>query len=638
MKLVPVFVDFETYWSVTHSLSKINPIVYCTHKDTEIISCSIAVGSKDAYVVFGEAAIRSEFEAINWSDKIVIAHNMSGFDAMILAWRFGVAPAMWGCTLAMARPLHSLTVGNSIAKLVEHYKLGVKDNTALLNTKGKKLRDFTDAELRAMSEYNKADTIQCAKLFHILRKSTSNTEMKLIDLTIRMLVEPKLVVDKELLLKTYGEEQERKKKSLELLAKDMGFSGEGDQAEFVRGELASAAKFAAQLRKWGVEPPMKASPTKPEKQTYALAKTDQELLALQDHDNPLVAAATRARLDVKSTILESRISSFLDVSEAVHGRMPIAKNYYAAHTGRWGGSMGLNQENLPRIPYDKDGKVVERPSNALRFSLRAPKRHKVVVADLSGIELRVNHFLWKVPYSTKLWASDANADLYRAAGAVEYRCTPAEVTKDQRQLEKVKALGLGFGAGAATFRRVAKLMGGIDLSEIEAMDTVSSWRSKHPEIVTGWKICHNALKSIDFGSDKQLDDWGLCSTSAEGIRTPKGLIRYPDLRKEAVDGKEEWWYGQGRNKTRIYAGKVTENIVQHLARCILGDIMLDVYSKTGYRPTHSVHDELVYVVPSEDADEQLEAVQKAMRTPPVWWPELVTWSEGDVADSYGAAK
>jgi len=116
------------------------------------------------------------------------------------------------------------------------------------------------------------------------------------------------------------------------------------------------------------------------------------------------------------------------------------------------------------------------------------------------------------------------------------------------------------------------------------------------------------------------------------------LIRYPDLRKEAVDGKEEWWYGQGRNKTRIYAGKVTENIVQHLARCILGDIMLDVYSKTGYRPTHSVHDELVYVVPSEDADEQLEAVQKAMRTPPVWWPELVTWSEGDVADSYGAAK
>jgi hypothetical protein len=51
-----------------------------------------------------------------------------------------------------------------------------------------------------------------------------------------------------------------------------------------------------------------------------------------------------------------------------------------------------------------------------------------------------------------------------------------------------------------------------------------------------------------------------------------------------------------------------------------------------------VHDELVYVVPEEDAQHVLDTVQRIMRTPPVWWPELITWSEGDIAQSYGEAK
>jgi DNA polymerase I-like protein with 3'-5' exonuclease and polymerase domains len=51
-----------------------------------------------------------------------------------------------------------------------------------------------------------------------------------------------------------------------------------------------------------------------------------------------------------------------------------------------------------------------------------------------------------------------------------------------------------------------------------------------------------------------------------------------------------------------------------------------------------VHDELVYVVPDDEAVETLATVQEVMRTPPEWWPELVTWSEGDIADTYGDAK
>ena len=666
MKLTPVVIDFETFWSNTHSLTHISPIVYVKHSYTEIISVAIKVGDGPTKVTFGQANIAVTLNEIDWSDKLAIAHNMSGFDAMILAWIFKIKPAMWGCTLAMARPLHAMSVGGSLAKLVEHYGLGAKDNSALIATKGKNLIHFTGAEMAAMAKYNMDDANQCRALFDILLPLTSKREMRLIDQTVRMLVEPKFVVDEELLITTLGTEKLRKRSELVKLAHALGLTekygvsnhiGTGDEEELltvvnqlsggvdamveeVREELASAPKYAARLISWGVEPPMKPSPTNPDKETYAFAKTDQEYVALQEHANPLVAAATRIRLDVKSTILETRIESFLEVSKAMGGVMPIAKNYYAAHTGRWGGSMGLNQENLTRIPRDTEGEIIPTPSNALRMCMKAPKGHKVVVADLSGIELRINHYLWKVPYSTELWNKDAGADLYRAAGAIEYHCGPDAVTKLQRQLEKVKALGLGFGSGAKTFKNVAKTLGKIDLSLSDAVDAVTAWRGKHLEIVQGWKRCHAALAAIHQGVRMDIDPWGLCYTSAEGIHTPCGVIRYPGLHQEAESegGGVEWWYGTGRNRTRIYAGKVDENIVQHLARNKLADDVLLIKKNLGYNPVHLVHDEWIGIAPQHESITLLAGVQEIMRTPPVWWPQLVTWSEGDIADNYGSAK
>jgi hypothetical protein len=84
---------------------------------------------------------------------------------------------------------------------------------------------------------------------------------------------------------------------------------------------------------------MKPSPTNPEKQTPALAKTDEAFIALQDHEDEVVSMAARARLGVKSTLLETRVEKFLGVGKALGGLMPIFLNYYAATTGRWGGCL-----------------------------------------------------------------------------------------------------------------------------------------------------------------------------------------------------------------------------------------------------------------------------------------------------------
>lgn len=632
-----VTLDFETVWDTDHSLSKMPPIQYVTHPRTEIISLALKVNNQPTECEFGNVKVTKLLESVDWAYTMVVGHNMSGFDAMLLAYRYGVKPKMWACTMQMARYLgHAKTSGLSLAKLAEFYEIGVKDSTALVNTKGKRLSDFTADEIAAMREYNKEDVELCYRLLKKLLPKVPPRELKLADMTTRMLTEPAFELDVALLQRTLMEEQERKHLMLLDIATLIGAYEPGmtdeESAEAARKTLASASKFSELLRACEVEVPMKPSPSNPEKMTPALAKTDQAFLDLQNHPDPIVAGAAQARLGVKSTILESRIENFLTCT--VDGKLPVFLNYYGADTtGRWGGGGNLNQQNLPRV-----NQKAPKPTDALRMSLRAPKGFKVVVADLSGIELRVNHFLWKVPSSMALFQADPEkADLYKEFASELYGVDKEAVSKEQRQVGKVAHLGLGFGAGPSTFRQVAKLMAGIDLSEEDSADVVSKWRTAYAEIARGWKTCHAALDSIYQDFEFTIDPWGMCSTAKEGIKTPQGMIRYPNLRQETNEkGKVEWVYGEGRNKARIYAGKVTENIVQHLAREVIADIMLQVNKK--YRVVLTVHDEVCILVNNSEAEEALDFLLDVMKRPTSWWPELVKSAEGAIGDSYGECK
>ena len=686
-----VFVDFETFWSKTHTLKKLSPISYVMHPDTELISLALKVGvGGETIVVFGEDEIRRLLRDVDLSDKVVVGHNMSAFDSLILAWRLGQRPAFWACTMAMARPIHAKTTGLSLAALVKHYAdelsaMGispVKDNTALVNTQGKHLADFMPDEIEAMRAYNRDDTDQCAGLFTLLRPHFTGAELFHIDCNIRMLVEPGFRVNTQLLHEALRDERAAKHQALmdvarhlrptpETVAVDVvdGPEYEDDEfwlqdedqiAEYVRKQLASAPKLSALLEARGVEVPMKPSPTGNGTMIPALAKTDSAFVELLEHEDPLVAAATRARLAVRSTILETRIDAFLETAQATGGALPVPLHYCGADTtGRDSGWL-YNPQNLPRIPRDRDGNIVPKPANALRLCIEAPDGHLVGVADQSGIELRVNHFLWKVASSMALYqASPDKADLYRAfASESLYLVPPDQISKDQRQIGKVAQLGLGFGAGAPTFQRVAKNMGGVNLplstedappDDPEAMTcekVVLAWREKYSPIVEGWRSCQSALNDIVRGLERSVDPWGLVHTSKHGLHLPSGrLIRYPNLRYTNVgqtwpDGtpKKSWAYAEGRHRAFLTGPKVDENIVQALARDSVFEAALRFFRETGLRPRMRLHDELIYLFPAAEAEALLARLQKLLRTPPSWWPALVVWSEGDVAPSYGLAK
>ena len=372
MKLTPCFLDFETFWSATHSLTKMDPISYVMHPDTEIQSVAAKLGNKPTVVRFGEGNIQTVCNNTDWSNKWVIGHNMSGFDALILAWRLGVRPAMWGCTLAMSRPFFSKTCGNSLKAVAAELGLGEKGSLELVNTKGKRLADFTPDELRKMEVYNKLDTDLCAGVFKQLAPRLGINEMKLIDMTIRMWVEPQFELDVKLLRDALSVVQTEKRTMLLTIAGLFGLQGEDDERiELARAMLASQPKFKQFLESRGVECPLKFNkPTgnTPPKLIPALGKNDEGFKALLEHEDLVVVSAAEARLGVKSTLLETRIGKFLDAAAVCDGKLPVPLAYAGADTtSRWSGLL-YNMQNLPRS------------NNALRC----------VVGDTSIVEL-VNH-------------------------------------------------------------------------------------------------------------------------------------------------------------------------------------------------------------------------------------------------------
>lgn len=649
------FIDFETYWDEHHSLSKMSAIEYALSPKTELQLLSVKVDHYPTDVFVGEDEIKKIGSHKDfWRDKFVIAHNNSGFDAMLAAWRLGIRPAMWGCTLAMARPLYAKTVGLSLAKQVAHHGLGVKDSRALTQTRGKRLADFTRDELDAMIRYNRdGDTEQCAALFHVLRRHYTFEELWHIDCNIRMLVEPGFELDVPMLETALSIERTRKHKSLLDLAhllrpEGLDWADEPAVAAWVNEQMQSSAKFSAILESRGVEVPMKWSKTSPDKEIPAIAKTDEAMEELLDHDDEVVAAAAAARLSAKSTQLETRIQSFLSTYKAV-GKLPVPAHYCGADTtGRDSGWL-YNMLNLPRVNPDKP-----KVSDALRNSVKAPKGRVVLVRDSSGIELRVNHTLWKVQRSMDNWKRKPDYDLYRDTAASMYSITPDEVQKPQRHYAKIIELACGYQQGGKTFRSTARVQGGLRLTLEQANHGVQFWRGRYPEIAGrdgGWARCHDALNYIARGDKVAIDPWGMCTTEKDAVLLPSGRrILYPNLRQEwmdkweTVDGRRVktkelvWVFDDGRKLAYMYGGKSVEHLCQAMARDIIFGQALAVFKRTGFRPKHKVYDELVYLPTPAQAPDLMEIVGEEMRKPPSWWPELTLWSEGDTAPTYGAAK
>jgi DNA polymerase len=595
-------VDFETYYDRDFSLSKLTTEEYVRSDSFEVIGVSVKVNEDPAQWFSGTHQQTAQWLGqFDWGSSLVLAHNTM-FDSAILSWRFGIIPLGWLDTMSMAQAVVPATQSKSLASLAVYYEVGVK-GTEVINALGKRRIDFTPQELARYGDYCVNDTELTYTLFNKLLDGFPQQELKLIDLTIRMFAEPVLEVDTELLIEHLKGIREFKDKLLDASGLDTD-------------TLMSNNKFADWLRSRGVEPPTKISPTTG-REALAFSKTDKDFLALQDHEDVIIQTAVAARLGVKSTLEETRTERFIGIGS--RGRLPVPLKYYAAHTGRWGGADSLNLQNLP----SRTG------SSSLKKSIVAPQGFVMIDADSAQIEARM--LAWLSGQNDLVEQFTVGEDVYRLMASAIYSKDVSDITKDERFIGKTVVLGCGYGMGAEKFKNMLSLQK-VSMDKSEAERIISIYREKNFKIKQLWGQGQNALRFILQKRNAPIGQHDVVRVMDGGLLLPSGItMRYTNLRNDKDDG---FMYDARKNEVvRIYGGKVIENIVQALARIVIGHQMLKIAER--YRVVLTVHDAVACIAPETEVLEAKRYVEECMRSAPEWAVGLPLNCESGYGRSYG---
>ncbi len=644
-------IDFETYWSSKeYTLSKMTTEEYIRDPRFKAFGACIKDLDDDGPAVWvrGNELVRW-FAAIDWSRTAVLAHNAQ-FDVSILAWVYGCHPAFIFDTLSMARALRGVEVGNSLMKLAEDFELPPKGK-AVHSTDG--IQELSwDMEME-LAEYCKHDVFLCEEVFRRLVEGYPASELRLIDMTLKMYTQPQLVLDKEMLALEIEDERISREALLEKLGVD-------DAA------LASNPKFAALLATLGCQVPYKTSKTTG-KQALALAKNDALFQALLHGDNEDVKLLCEARLRVKSTTERTRAQRFLDIAH--RGTLPVPLSYYGASTGRWTASKGsaINMQNLKRKSF-------------LRKAIMAPDGYVVVAGDLSQIEPRV--LGWLSDYEDLLEIFRSGQDAYSMFGRQMFNIP--DLTKDThpdlRQSAKSALLGCGYGLGWASF--AAQLLVGFlgappvrydmafakklgvtkdyvdqflawpdNVIKLEAIPhtctmkellihcvaakkIIDIYRSTAYPVVGFWEMCTSLLESSLYGGKEFA--YKCLIFRKEEIELPNGMkLLYPNLRiQKDARGRNQYVYGA--DDTKLYAGKITNNVTQALARIVMTDGMLRIAKR--YPVVGTVHDEAWALAPAADGEEARQWMYEQMVKEPKYMLGVPLNSEVGYHQRYGLAK
>jgi DNA polymerase len=650
-----IAVDFETRWdSKDYTLSKMTTEEYIRDVKFKAFGCCFhEYGSADPIVWVGGRDLPEYVAGIDWSRTAVLAHNAQ-FDVSILCWRYGVKPAFIFDTLSMARAMRGVEVGNSLARLATDFGLPEKGR-AVHNTNGLvEIQPDVESEL---AEYCKHDVYLCEEIFQRLVQGYPAKELRLIDMTLRMYTNACLELDREMLINALTEEGEKR----EGLLKKLGIE---------ETALASNPKFAEVLAVMGVTPPTKISKTTG-KEAFAFAKNDALFQALLNGEREDVALLCEARLRVKSTTERTRAQRFLDISG--RGPLPVPLSYYGAATGRWTAAKGsaINMQNLKRGSF-------------LRKAIMAPVGNQLVVGDLSQIEPRV--LAWFADYEDMLDIFRSGSDAYAAFGAQMFNIPglSKESHPDLRQSAKSALLGCGYGLGWASFaaqllvgflgappvrydKAFAKKLG-VDAAYIDrfvgwdenvkklreiphtcterellihcvaSKKIIDIYRSTAHPVVSFWDMCSKLMEKSLYGGEEVV--YKCVTFRKEEIVLPSGMtLKYPNLRNEydKETKQRNWVYGEaGVKPTKLYAGKITNNIVQGTARVVMTDGMLRVDKK--YPVVGTVHDELLCVVPDAEVEGAKDWVLEQMIAQPKYMPGIPLNSEVGAHRRYGLAK
>ena len=594
-----IYLDFETYYDVNLSLSKMTTLQYIQHPEFKIWGVGVKFNDEPTEW-YGEDEYLDALQAIPWEDCTVICHNTL-FDACILTQYLGLYPSYYYDTAAMARGLYPNQSASlkAVAERVFPNNETMRKGEELVNAKG--IRDLPPDIEEQIAGYCIQDVDLTYAIFNKFIQDYPSDELDVIDLTCRLYVEPKLTLNRELLLKHLEDTKVRTAQLIE----DSGVT---------REVLASQKKFAEHLESLDIVVPTKKSPNTG-KQIPAFSKTDSAYIQMQNI-YPEYKHIWDAREAVKSRLEETRAQRFLENINP-DGTFPVPLRYYAAHTGRFGGTESLNLQNLPR-------------GSVLRKALTAPEGQRLFVADLSNIEARM--LAWLANQQDLLNAFAAGRDVYSEFASQIYGKTVTKNDKLERYVGKTAILGLGYGMGHEKFKYTLKVGSpSVDITDSTALAIVSQYRAMYPNIPQLWNAFKYHLFTMAVTNKDTRTPYGPLFIKSKAIELPNGMhLNYPELMYD--NGTH--MYNSGKTMTKTYGARIVENVVQALARTVIVEQMLAVHRMPEVSVVLQVHDEIISIGSNINPDETLDKIIAIMKTPPLWCSDLPLDAEGGHSQQY----
>ena len=597
-----LYLDFETFFDVGYSLTMLTTAEDVHSPEFKVWGVGVKWNDTKQSEWYNYEEIPDLFEQYIWEDMAVVCHNTL-FDAYILTQIYKVYPKYYYDTAAMSRGLYpneSASLKNVCERLFPT-DTTMRKGEELVTAKG--IRDLDPQLETTIAGYCIQDVDLTHAIFQKMAEGYPQSELDLIDMTVRMFVEPQITLDRGLLI-------QHKEQVAAETAEKIEASGT------TREVLASQPKFAAHIESLGITVPTKKSPRTGE-MIPAFSKNDaaylQMMRAYPEHQH-----IWDGREAVKSRIEETRAERFLSAVNP-DGTFSVPLRYYAAHTGRFGGSEKINLQNLPR-------------GSKLRSALTAKEDHYLYIVDLSNIEARM--LAWLANEESLLMSFAAGEDVYSKFASEIYNRPITKENKLERYVGKTAILGLGYGMGKDRYQ--ATLKNGspsVDVTDNTALAIVSQYRAMYPNIPRLWNACKQMLYSM-LNADKREPRYGPLKIIHNAIKLPNGMfLKYPHLTFTAG----EFLYRSSFNKTpiRTHGPRLCENIIQALARIVITNQMLTIKEEL---PTLdvvlTVHDEIICSGTQEGADMILDTIMSIMKSPPGWCETLPLDAEGGYSTVY----
>jgi len=596
-------VDFETYYdSDDYSLSKMQTEEYIN--DWRFENIVVAVKKDDEKTKWYSGTheeIKKELEKYDWENNHLLAHNTK-FDGAILHWKFGLKPNHYLDTLCMAQACVGHTTNSiSLDELSYAFDLGVKGKQVKTYDKMNRI-DFTPEQLKDYASYCMNDVDLTYSLFWKLWDTHlfPDTELDLIHNTLKMFIEPKFELDIEAL----------EKESQNINAIRNGWLLKVGVPSKV---LRSSKQFPILLAKYGIKP------------LKSYAKDNDDFLKLRGHPNPKVRDIVEARLCWASNGEPNRIERLLASAKRNNG-LHVPLKYYGAHTGRWSGQDKINLQN------------VSKKAVGLKKSFKAPKGRIVIDFDLRQIEPRILSYISE--QEDLLETFREGSDVYIKMASRIFQKDPGRITKAERDIGKALVIGCGYGIGVKGFHTYL-LKQGISIPQGETYRIHSRYKSTIPKIINFWNQCSEYIENVAvYRKASPIGKPGILKTDENGILLPNGMrMNYFNLEidKESPGYYQKYCYSNLDDRPKnIWHGLVAENIVQALARIVIGDHINSISKR--YDVALTIHDSIVCIVPEEEEAEAFRFIKDTMTTAPHWAEDLPLDCEIKTGSNYGDLK